>query len=124
LFVVPNPDKIKECMAEVKRQLELMDKDDYVTDEQITTSKQKLGILKVQEEEVASDFVQVLSFWWSSASLDYYTTYNTRLNKVTRADLQSYVRKYIKNKPYCAGMLINPQLAAQVNPKTFFNASN
>jgi len=124
LFVVPNPNKIKECMAEVKRQLELMDKDDYVTDEQITTSKQKLGILKVQEEEVASDFVQVLSFWWSSASLDYYTTYNTRLNQVTRADLQTYVRKYIKNKPYCAGMLINPQLAGQVNPKTFFNASN
>jgi len=111
-------------MAEVKRQLALMDKDDYVTDEQIATSKQKLGILKVQEEEVASDFVQVLSFWWSSASLNYFTTYNARLNKVTRADLQNYVRKYIKNKPYCAGMLINPNLAAQVDPKTFFTASN
>lgn len=124
LFVVPNPSKIKECMAEVKRQLELMDKDDYVTDEQITTSKRKLAILKIQEEEVASDFVQVLSFWWSSASLDYYTTYNARLNKVTRADLQNYVRKYIKNKPYCAGMLINPDLATQVDPKSFFNAAN
>ncbi|HEY9196109.1 MAG TPA: insulinase family protein, partial [Mucilaginibacter sp.] len=112
------------CMAEVKHQLEIMDRDDYVTDEQIATSKQKLGILKVQEEEVASDFVQVLSFWWSSASLDYFTTYNANLNKVTRADLQSYVRKYIKNKPYCAGMLINPELEAQVNPKSFFNGSN
>ena len=68
LFVVPNPDKIKECMAEVKRQLQLMDSDDYFTDEQIETSKEKLEILKIREEEVTSDFVQVLSFWWASAS--------------------------------------------------------
>ncbi|WP_183563945.1 M16 family metallopeptidase [Mucilaginibacter sp. SP1R1] len=124
LLVVPNPNKIKECMAEVKKQLTLMDNDNYVTDEQIETAKQKLGIIRVREEEVASDFVQVLSFWWSSASLDYFTTYNDRLNKATRADLQSYVRKYIKNKPYCAGLLINPDLEAQVVPQNFFTASN
>ncbi len=124
LYVVPNPSKIKECMAELKRQLQLMDSDDYVTDEQICNiQKQKLGTTAIREEEVTSDFAQVLSFWWASASIDYYTTYNDNLQKVTRADLQAYVRKYIKNKPYCAGLLVNPDTRTQVNPQDFFTAS-
>jgi len=101
-----------------------MDSNDYLKDEQIATSKQKLGTTAIREEEVTSDFAQVLSFWWASASIDYYTTYNENLNKMTRADLQGYVRKYIKNKPFCAGLLVNPDLGTQVNPKDFFTASN
>lgn len=124
LFVVPNLNKIKECTAEVKRQLTLMDNDNYVTDEQIVTAKLKLSVKRIREAEVASDFTQLLSFWWASASLDYFTTYNTRLNGITRADLQAYVRKYIKNKPYCAGLLINPDLEAHVVPENFFTAAN
>ena len=124
LFIVPNPSKVKECMAEVKRQIAMMDADDYVTDEQIVTAKRKLAIEKVLEEEVTSDFTQVMSFWWASASLDYYTTYPANLEKTTRADLQAYVRKYIKNKPYCAGLLINPDQETQVMPQSFFTASN
>lgn len=124
LYVVPNPSKIKECMAELKKQLQLMDSDDYLTDEQMATSKQKLGTMAIREQEATSDFAQVLSFWWSSASIDYYTTYNDNLNKITRADLQNYVRKYIKNRPYCAGLLINPDSGTQVNPNDFFTASN
>lgn len=110
-------------MAEVRHQLTLMDADNYVTDEQIVTAKRKLGIEKVLEEEVTSDFTQVLSFWWASASLDYFTTYPANLEKVTRADLQAYVRKYIKNKPYCAGLLINPDQESQIMPQTFFTAA-
>ena len=113
-FVVPNPGKIKECLAEVKRQIALWDTEDYVTNEQIETAKLKLGIRQTEEQEITSDFVKVLSFWWASASIDYFTTYQEKLGKVTRADMQAYVRKYIKNKPYCAGLLVNPQLQSQV----------
>lgn len=114
LFVVPNPGKIKECMAEVKRQIALWDTDEYITNEQIETAKLKLGIRQTEEQEITSDFVKVLSFWWASASIDYFTTYQENLNKVTRADMQRYVRKYIKDKPYCAGLLVNPQMQWQV----------
>jgi zinc protease len=34
------------------------------------------------------------------------------------------VRRYIKNKPYCAGLLISPDLKDRVHPETFFTASN
>ncbi len=122
LFLVPNPDKVEECMKVVKQQMALFDSDDYWTDEQIETARRILEIHQIREQEVTSTFSEVLSFWWASASFDYFTTYNDNLKKVTRADIQAYVRKYIKNQPYCAGLLINPELKAKLNPQTFFKA--
>jgi len=120
----PNPDKIKECMAEMKRQINMMDADDYISDEQLAAAKRKLEIKTVKEREVTSDFVQALSFWWASSSIDYYAGYIDNVNKITRADLQKYVRKYIKNQPYCAGLLISPELRAQTKADDFFTPSN
>ena len=66
VFVVPNPSKIKECIAEVKRQIALWDTDDYLTDEQIETAKRMLEISQVKDEEITSDFIHTISFWWTS----------------------------------------------------------
>ncbi|MCC8424140.1 pitrilysin family protein [Mucilaginibacter sp. UR6-11] len=121
-LIKPNPSKIKECLAEVKRQISLFDADDYLTTEQIATAQRKLEINQIRREEVTSDFVNTLSFWWSSTSLDYFFTYAANLQKVKRANLQAYVRKYIKNKPYCAGLLITPDLKAQLKTDDFFKA--
>lgn len=120
VIVIPNPDKVKECYAEVQRQIAMWETDDYVTDEQIEIAKRKLEIRQVQEQEVTSDFTQTLSFWWASASIDYFNTYNDNLNKVTRANIQQYVRKYIKNKPFCAGLLINPTMKSTIKSEEFF----
>jgi zinc protease len=120
VFVVPNPSKIKECVAEVKRQISLWDSPDYLTDEQIETAKRMLEISQVKDEEITSDFVHNISFWWASTSIDYLTTYIENLRKVKRSDLQLYVRKYIKNKPYAAGMLISAPMRAELKPEEFF----
>jgi len=122
--ITPNPGKIKECMEELRRQIALMDNDDYFTEDQLQTAQRKLEITKIREQEVTTDFVETTSFWWASASLDYFTTYTDNMMKITRADLKDYVRKYIKDKPYCAGLLISPELNAQVNPRDFFTSSN
>ncbi|OKS87744.1 M16 family metallopeptidase [Mucilaginibacter polytrichastri] len=122
LTVVPNPNKVEACFAEIKHQIALWDTPDYVTDEQLETAKRKLEIKQIREAEVTSDFTQVLSFWWASASIDYFTTYNDNLKKMTKDNLRAYVRKYIINKPYCAGLLINPNMQQQIMPETFFKA--
>ncbi len=124
IMCVPNPMHVKACLAELKKQIEMMDNDDYVTDEQIETAKRKLEVNQLKEKEVTSDFTEVMSFWWASSSIDYYTGYLDNLKKITRADLQTYVRRYIKNKPYCAGLLISPELKDKVHPEEFFTASN
>jgi zinc protease len=122
--LAPNPDKIKAAVDELKKQIDQMDADDYITDEQLATAKRKLEVKKIKEREITSGFVQVLSFWWASSSIDYYTHYIDNVNKITRADLQEYVRKYIKGHPYCAGMLISPEMRKQTQADDFFTASN
>ncbi len=124
LVVYPNPLKIKECVAELQKQLALMFNDDYLTDEQIETAKRMLEIKKIREEEITSDYVHSISFWWASASLNYFAGYNDNLRKVSRADLKNYVNKYILNKSYCAGLLISPELSEQLKAASFFKPTN
>ena len=123
LNIEPNPLKVKECMDEMRKQISLMDNDDYLPQEEIETAKRMLEIKKIREEEITSNYVHSLSFWWASASLDYFNSYDSNLQKVTRADIKTYINRYIKNKPYCAGLLINPELSKQLNVETFFTSN-
>jgi zinc protease len=122
LFVVPNPTKVKECVAAVKAQVALFDSPGYFTDEQMATAKRQLEIGRTKEQEATSEYVHTVSFWWCSATLDYYANYLDHVKKLTAADLQNYVRKYIKGQPYAAGLLINSGMVAKVKPEEFFKA--
>ena len=122
-IAIPNPAKVKECFEEMKKQIDMMDSDDYFTDAQLETAKRQLEISDIRGKEITSDYLHTVSFWWCSASLDYYFNYITNLKKVTRSDIRDYVRKYIKGNPYCAGLLVNPQMNQQMQPETFFKAN-
>ena len=124
LTLVPNASKIKECLEEAERQIQLFSSDDYFTDEQLATAKRQLEISDIRGKEVTSDYVHTLSFWWTSASLDYYFNYLDNLRKVSRADIENYVKKYITGKPYVAGLLVSPAMQQSVHPETFFKADN
>ncbi len=63
--------------------------------------------------------MSTLTYWWSSASLDYYTTYQENLQKVTRADIQAYVKNYIKGKYYVDGLLMSSSLKENTGIKSF-----
>ncbi len=122
-MTIPNPAKVKECFEEMKNQISQMDNDDYFTDEQLATAKRQLEISDIRGKEITSGYVHTVSFWWASATLDYYFNYINNLKKVSRADIQDFVRKYIKGKPYCAGILVSPQMDQQFHPETFFKAN-
>jgi zinc protease len=121
-FIAPNPSKVKECLEAFHKQLDLLDSDDYFTDDQLALSKRLYEIRKLRDEEETSEFVHSLSYWWCSASLDYFNTYLDNMNKVTREDIRNYVRKYIKDKPYCAGLLVNTQTLPGIAAGKIFKA--
>ncbi|MBK9732265.1 MAG: insulinase family protein [Chitinophagaceae bacterium] len=110
LFFVPNPQRLKACMKKVEDQIKRWDSDNYFTDEQLETAINQLAISEVYSQEKTSSYVHTVTFWWGSANIDYYTTYIDNLKKVTRQDIQDYVRKYIKDQPKVSGILMSSQM--------------
>ena len=124
LAVVPNPSKIEQCLAEVKKQISMFDDNNYFTDQQMATAKRQLEIEDIRSREITSEYVHSVSFWWTSATLDTYFTYLDNLRKVSRQDIQDYIRKYIKNKPFVSGLLLSPTMDEKMKPTTFFKDNN
>ncbi len=113
-FVVPHPAKIKEAMAKVDEHIAQWDSDAYFTDEELETAKRLLEISDARGREKTSEFIHTVTFWWASASIDYYTDYVANLKKVTRDDIKRYVSMYIKDKPRITGILTAPQGRAAI----------
>lgn len=105
MFVVPNPQKINELMVKVEEHINAWDSDDYFTDDQLQTAKTLLEIDDAKGREKTSEFIHTVTYWWASASIDYYTSYVDNLKKVTRDDIKKYVRTYIKGRPKITGFL-------------------
>ncbi|MCY7411253.1 MAG: hypothetical protein LH473_13355 [Chitinophagales bacterium] len=85
----------------------------------LETAKNQLVISQVYDEEKTSNYVHTVSFWWASASIDYYTTYIDNLKSVTRDDIKNYVNKYIKGKPMVAGILLSPDMQTKMGITDF-----
>ncbi|SRR5579871_135826 len=110
LQYVPNPSKFNDAFKALQNQIDQFDASNYFTDDQLETSKIKLANNEKYGAEVTSNYVHTLSFWWASASLDYYFNYINEIKKVTRQDIIEYVDKYIKGKPCVKGLLLNQKM--------------
>jgi len=122
IFVVPNPNKIKECYTELMNQISMFDNPDYYTDDQLADAKAILLRDDIRAKEKPSSLPSQLSFDWCSTSLNYYTDNTDDYQKVTRDDIKRYLEAYLLNKPFVAGMIIAPDLNKTVNAASFFAA--
>ncbi|MFI5128385.1 MAG: M16 family metallopeptidase [Chitinophagales bacterium] len=119
-FAIPNPGKLKEFSAELVNQVSHFADDNYFTDEQLQTAKEILRRSQIRQIEKPSSQASNLTYWWCSASLDYFTDYTPAMMNITRADIQTYLQKYIVGKPYVAGMIINEEMNKQLKPAEYF----
>jgi len=107
LIYVINPGKFKTSFKALQQQISQFDEPDYFTDEQLATAKIKLANQQKYGREVTSGYAHTLTAWWGIASLDYYFSYIDEINKITREDINNYVRKYIKGKISVKGLALN-----------------
>jgi zinc protease len=121
IFAIPNPVKMKECNQELMNQISHFGDDDYFTDEQLATAKEIIRRDKIRSMEKPSSLPSQLTYWWCSTSLDYLTDYTDAMMKVSRKELQQYAQKYLVNKPFVAGMILNAEMNKQLNPGEYFN---
>ena len=103
------------------KEIEQWDDDSYITDQQIERAKKILYITQVEDREEVERYVHLLSFWWACATTDYYTFYRENLDKVSRQDIKDYVRKYIKGKPFCAGLIVPQDANQQTDTNLYFS---
>lgn len=122
--IVPNPAKIKECLAKLEEHIEMWDSDNYFTDEQMETAKNQLAIQEKYRKEQTSGYSHSLGFNWAIKDLDYGFNYIENNNKVTRDDIKKYVRKYIKDKPRVYGLLLSPEMKKTMGISKFEDLIN
>jgi zinc protease len=87
----------------------------YFTDEQLETAIKLIAIDDAYGKEATSDFVHTVTYWWASATIEYYTNYVDNLKKVTREDIQRYVNTYIIGQPHVVGLMVNPAMKQMID---------
>ncbi|MFN6204033.1 MAG: hypothetical protein ACK496_16370, partial [Acidobacteriota bacterium] len=109
LMAQTTPEKLKETVRAINRQIALFTSPDYFTDEELESAKTLLDVNEIYDREKPSEYAHTVSFWWASSGLDYYAGYIENLRKVTRADISRYVERYIRNKPRVVAVLISAE---------------
>jgi zinc protease len=106
------PAKAIGCIEAIKAELPKMAEPDYLSEEELKDAAHALEVQRALEIEQPSELAHTLSFWWTSAGLDYYRTYLTRTRAVRRQDIARYMRTYVLGKPYVLGVLLSREMEA------------
>jgi zinc protease len=102
-------DKYADAERVIFDEMKQLTNADYYTDEQLETAKDQLERSEMYAQEKPSEFVHTVGYWWAVAGgLDYYLHYVDNLRKVTRSDINGYVKKYIQAAPFVKGVLVSP----------------
>jgi zinc protease len=116
------PDKVDACVTAVVAELGKLAEPDYVTADERTRAARTLEIALVRERERPSEYAHTLTFWWTSAGLDYYFTYVEKLYAVTDAQVAHFVSTWISGKPFVFAVMLSPELKAKGFDQKHFEA--
>ena len=113
-FGQTSPERVDKAHAALLNEISHFTDANYFTDEELAFAKDQLEVSEIYGRERPTDFVHTVSFWWSTGGLDYYRNYIDNLRKVTRADINNYVRRYIAGKPSVTGVLVSDENRGQI----------
>ena len=114
LRVTASPEKGEACLAAALAELPQMRKPDYLSDEEMKNAGLALKVDFANQREKPSDYAHTLTFWWASAGLEYYRSYEENVAKATRVDVARYLDTYVLGKPYVLGVMVSPATATSV----------
>jgi zinc protease len=103
------PEKIREAIAALDRELLEVVKPGYITADAVNSVKQKRIVGTMESLERASGFAHQLGFWWAVTGLDYFFGYVDTMARQTPEDLRRYAARYIVGKPRVTGVILSPE---------------
>jgi zinc protease len=115
VFSQMTPDKALEARKAILKEITKLGDENYITQKELTAAQTQLGIQALYGREQASEYAHTVGFWWAVTGLDYYRNYVPNMQKVTRADLASYAKKYIIGKPHVTALLLSPADRQKLN---------
>jgi zinc protease len=115
VFAQMTPDKALEARKAIMEEIAKLGDENYITQKELTAAQTQLGIQALYGREQASEYAHTVGFWWAVTGLDYYRDYVPNMQKITRADLASYAKKYIIGKPHVTALLLSPADRQKLN---------
>jgi zinc protease len=108
VFAQTAPDKALAAEKAIMAEIVKLGDVNYITPEELKAAQTQLGIQALYQREQASEYAHTVGFWWAVTGLDYYRNYVPNMQKLTRADIANYVKKYLIGKPHVIGLLVSP----------------
>ena len=100
-------DIIKRLRAALVKETARMLQDNYFSPQALAAAKTELENHDILSRETAAGYMSNLSFWWASTSTEYYLNYLANIQKVTRADVQAYLQKYVHARYFLTSIWIH-----------------
>lgn len=100
-------ENIEACVKAAVAELPKIKEASYLSDEELKNAARTLEVDQIKERERPSAFAHTLTFFWATASLDYYRGYVDNVKKVTRADIARYLDTYVLGKSFVFGAMLS-----------------
>lgn len=104
--IVTETARLESAHAALVREIAALASDEVFSDEELESAKLQLEIDQVYESERPSQLAHTVGYWWAVAGLEYYANYVQDLRRVTREDIQAFVRRYLLDAPAVTGVLV------------------
>jgi len=98
---------IKRLKSSLLAEIEDMTEKNYFSETALISAKKEIEDHDILSRETAAGYMSNLSFWWASTSTDYYLSYLDRINRVSVADIQTFIHTYLDNKNLLTTIWIN-----------------
>ena len=103
------PEKAREAIKALQDQIAHMADPTFFTDEELANAKALLEADDLFSREKPSEYVHNVAFWWSSTGLDYFRGYLKNLRATTRADIATYLKRYVIGRPHVGVALMSAE---------------
>ena len=107
------PEKIDDCLRGLVAELPKLKDPDYLTDDELKNAVFRASVDDMLDRERPSALAHSLTFWWTSAGLDYYFGYIDHLRAATREQMARFIDGFVLGKPYVLAVLVSPEMAKE-----------
>jgi len=107
-------ERAQDALAALVTELDNLDALAGISDEALGIVKKRRQVERALKLEGVAALAPELGYWWSSAGLDYYLSYDARMRTESPADLERFVRTYITGRPRVIGVLAPPETAQRL----------